>query len=307
MVSAPRPKRATSQLTPTANTKRKDVPVRVRLTENILFVGSEMYYDSFWLKMMFIAASTVMARTFRKADRQSLAYVDVGYTRLEKLAIESLAVQRGFTVTRIGSTADLLALMNRDREDYALLDVAFFCHGLPGKISLNFWSSPAIELGLGNFAAVTDKAFARNGRILSYACRTGVLSGASSFSNDAEATPELSLAQRMADHFGIDVHAFLRRTFYGSVLRDKSQSSAISSALKQLRQSNEGQVIALPPDHEGLPHAGLAESLNPFSGPRREGTNGYALWRKKGGIGLPVAADSPEGLSSAMRVFSPQG
>ena len=34
--------------------KRKQVRVRAPKTENIIFIGSEMEYDLFWLKRMFV-------------------------------------------------------------------------------------------------------------------------------------------------------------------------------------------------------------------------------------------------------------
>ena len=123
------------------------------------------------------------------------------------------------------------------------------------------------------------------------------------FKSEAEAHPENSLAQKMATYFDIEVHAFLRRSFYGDVIRTKAQSNAISSILKAARETQDGMIVDIPPEHEALPHPGLADSINPFSSPKREGTDNYALWRKGGGLSLPIAADSPAGLPKEMRVF----
>ena len=43
----------TAMTSPVENTTRKEVFIKVPKTENIIFIGSENYYDSFWLKMMF--------------------------------------------------------------------------------------------------------------------------------------------------------------------------------------------------------------------------------------------------------------
>jgi hypothetical protein len=301
---------ATSRLTPTTNKQRKQVKVRVRQAENILFIGSEMWYDSFWLKMMFIGAAFVGARGMRKADKQTLAYVDNGYTHLEKLALDELATEHGFRSLAIKSTSGVLALLNQDRLNFGLLDVMFFCHGVNSKITMNFWSRPNVELTTNNFLSVNAKAFLPHGRIFSYACRTGVFIDEESFDSESDAQPENSLAQLMANHFNIEVHAYLRRTFYGNVLRPASQSSSISSTLNAKRDTYERSIIQIPPDHEALPHRDLGNTnpsnrLNPFAGSKREGTVDYALWRKAGGITLPSAAQTPTGLPTNMRTYKP--
>lgn len=116
------------------------------------------------------------------------------------------------------------------------------------------------------------------------------------------------------------MYAFLRRTNYGAVLREQSDSAQISATLRAGRQVHgDLDVIDIPPEHEALPHPGLANSgfdigpfergpisIGPFeSGPIAEGTDNFALWRKAGGLDLPVAGDTPTGLSAPMRRFRP--
>lgn len=308
-MAPPKTKKTPANLTSVEDRKRVQAKVKIPKTENIIFIGSEQYYDSFWLKMMFIGAAYVKAKSLRKADKQTIAYVNEGYTFQEKLAIEHFRKNGKFDLVKLSTSSDLVNLLNQDRETYKLLDVAFFSHGVINQISLNYnGDGDAVDLSTANFSKVSAKAFAANGRLYSYACRTGVSveDWKRGFNNEAEAKPEHSLAQKLADHFGIEVHAFLRRTFYGDVLREKSQSEVISSTLNSERETRNGQAIAIPPDHEALHHPGLADSLNPFSGPKREGTDNYALWRKNGGLQLPTAASSPTGLPTAMRAFKPK-
>jgi hypothetical protein len=111
-----------------------------------------------------------------------------------------------------------------------------------------------------------------------YACRTGISSSADSFSSDY-AHPEKSLAQQMADKFKVELHAFLCRSNYEAVIRKKNfvggkdvASEAIASPLKSARVTREGKA-------------------------KEEGTNAYALWRKQGGIDMPVAGETPKGLT----------
>lgn len=295
--------RGKSTTTPISNKKRRPVKLATPKTESILLIGSEHYYDSFWWKMMFVgAASSKSAHgLLRSASRKTLGYVDSGYTRFEKLAIESLATNYGFSIVALNSTQSLMALMNRDRPEYRIRDLVVFSHGIPGKIDLNYWSSPKIVLGLNNITIVSDKAFSRDGRFFSYACRTGTGVGGDSFDSETEAYPQESLAQKMAVWFNIEVHAHMRRTLYRDVLRPPSSSKEIVESLNKERKSKEGSVISISPEYEGLPHDGLGGF-----GEWKEGTKDYALWRKGGGIALPVAAATPEGLPATMKVYKPR-
>ncbi len=300
---------ATSVASPIENKKRKEVRIKVPKKENILFIGSENYYNSFWLKMMFVSAAYAMAKDsqrFRKADKLTLAYVDLNYTRAEKLTLDNLQKQLGFEIKKLENSSDLIACLNNDRQNYKLQDVAFFCHGEPKRIALNYWNPREVDLNLDNVTDISKSAFLPNGRLYSFACRTGVYARGDAFDVEADAKPEKSLAQKLSDHLSIEVHAFLRRTYYGEVLREKSQSDSISSTLKAERESKEGEIIQIPPEHEALPHPDLSDSILPWKwGPRKEGTVGYALWRKGGGRMLPTAAPTPTGLTGEMRVFKP--
>lgn len=321
--ATPRKKIVQASLTPTVDKKRLKVKVKVPLTENIIFIGSEMYYDSFWLKMMFIGAAYQMAKHMRTADRIVIAYVDEGYTYLERLTIDLLSEQciaktrsKAVEVMKLDSSADITRLLNRARNDYKMLDVYFSSHGVVGAIDLSYKGKNSIKFPTHLISSVSASAFAQHGRLYSYACRTGV--GVDDlfmgFENEAAAKPESSLAQKIADHFGIEVHAFLRRSFYGNVLREDFESETIVDALVAGRKTQgETQVIPISGEHEALPHPGLANKWGripktgiptPFvGGPKSEGTDNFAIWRKRGGRELPSAADSPTGVGSDMRIF----
>ncbi len=289
--------------------------MEVILRENVIFIGSEEEYEMFWLKMMFIAAAYVEAdgrQNFRSADKKTIAYVDHGYTRAEKLTLDFLGSKRSYNIVKVASGSDIVDYLNNRpdevkkgrRERTLLQDVAFFCHGVPGTISLNYDADPDVDFTEDEVNAANQGIFVPDGRIYSYACRTGIGDNhwALDYDDDADAEPEKSLAQKMADRFQVEVHAFLRRTNYRQVLRDPADSEMIASTLKTARESAEGEIIQIPPEHEALPH----EDLSDTRGGRSEGVNDYALWRKGGGRELPMAGDTPEGLSTNMRVFTPR-
>jgi hypothetical protein len=281
------------------------------LRENVVLVGSERFYESFKLKMMFVgpAVATVnRSIDLRPAERTTVLYVADGYTRFEKLALEQLATRPDVTLVPITTAAAIVAHFNtrpRGQQDGVatktlLQDVVIFAHGFPGKFAFNLSKrfDAAIDFTEDDLEKIDAHVFVPDGCILSYACRTGCGVDAKVFPNDAAAKPEASLAQRMADHFGVDVFAYLTRTFYGDCLVAPADFDDLASALNDARDAAGGGVVDLPPDHEALPHAGLGEWRA-----RLDGTKDYALWRKRGALAMPVGHDTPKGLSQHIRRF----
>lgn len=323
-----------SSTSPRSNTNRAVVSTRVPKTENIIFIGSEYNYDSFWLKNMFIAAAYPFVKDrakFRICDKVTIAYIDYGYSNAEKLAIENLKneiLSEVKEVKAIKNHSDMINIFKNDRSAYKIQDVAIFSHGLNGKITLNYNKKPDINLLKSDITNISSNSFMLTGKLYSYACRTGMSDAFSlrltdTFRSIAEAKPDDSLAQSIADHFDIEVHAFYVRSFYGDIIRQKSKkvnnipiSQIITNSLvtkKELIPNSsiinlyDGATEALRP-FEALKHRGLAESgfniLGIKSGAVGEGTNGYSLWRKTGGRALPVGATDIDGLPRSMQVFN---
>lgn len=283
------------------------------LTENILIVGSECYYNSFALKMMFIAPAFAMVTRgleLRPADTTTVVFVDNGYTAHEKLALEYLRSAHGVKLVPVTTAAAVLHHWGtrprgaRDGRPTRTLvqDLVIFCHGFPNSLALNLSGSigAAVDLGPAELDALPADVFVAEGRIVSYACRTGVHQGGEAFANEAAAQPDLSLAQRMADHFGVPVDAFMTRTFYGDGLMAPGEFDALAQALDSQRATAAGAVVNLPPAHEALPHPGLGGMRAWW-----DGTEGYALWRKAGAVAMPKGHHTPSGLPTTRRRFNP--
>ena len=312
-----------SSTSPRSNTNRVVVSTRVPKTENIIFIGSEFEYNNFWLKNMFIAAAYPFIKNrnkFRECDKVTIAYVDYGYTRIEKLAIEGLKNEIKFTdnVTFIAlkTKSKIIELLNADRENYKIKDLAFFCHGLNGKITLNYSGRPNIDLTNSDINAISNTSFLSSARASSYACRTGMsdnltLRAQGSFDSISEADPDNSFAQLFANRHNIDFYAFHKRTLYSNILNPKGDAEKISEDLRKKRTISSSDVIPILEIYEALVHAELGENYKNMWGwvPRgavSEGTNGYSLWRKGGGLKTPVAANTPIGLPATMTKFSPK-
>lgn len=290
-------------------------------TENIIVIGSELYYNSFWLKMMFVAPSFSVALgklsppMWSSADKTTVLYIPEGYSRAELLALDYLR-DHGCTVKALNTPSDFTSVVSTREQGeyiYKIKNMMFCSHGLNSGIHLNFKGDAPIVINNSLINSLPSDAFDPSGRIYSYACRTGVSVNdfRAGFSSLEDAKPEDSLAQTMADHFNVKVHAFYMRTYFKYTLRDPSVSDTISAALRTGREGHEGEVVQIPPDHEALPHDGLADTGWDLpgtwfdKGPRAEGTNNYALWRKDGARALPIVAQSPRGLPAIMHVFEP--
>lgn len=273
-------------------------------TENIIVIGSEFEYVSsgFQLKLMFMAcgyATAVGARTppaWSVADRTSIAYVGKGYNRWELLNLDYLRDNLDIRIVRLTSVSDFINLLRergtgRNRHD--IKNLALFCHGLPNYLSLNY-AGPGDNMNVYSrqFTNLPSDLFASGGQIASYACRTAMN----------------RFGQDLADHFGIGVRAFKRRTNYGNVIRDRSTHEALAAQMKAARVGREGERIELPPDHEAYPHPGLSSGRIPLisDGGEKEGINDYALWRLGGARVLPESGSSPEGQPAGMFLLRPQ-
>ncbi len=292
--------------------------------ENIIILGSEQYYNSFWLKMMFMApvfssaAGYKLPPHWKPADKTTVLYVRHGYVKAELLALEWLHDNHNVNLKPLNSIGQLAAYLNNrtyDGEEYKIRNLVFFGHGLTDKIALNFWKSPSMDFKKKDIDAISSSAFDKNGAVYSYACRTGTSIDRKHFETPQQAEPQNSLAQYMADHFGVKTYAFMTRTLFKQCIRNPGDSNAIVTSLVEKRKTQEGQTIAISEEHEGLPHPGTGHTVSVFGAPidppgafgggEREGTSDYALWRKQGARYLPVGGETPTGLPNTMRVFHP--
>lgn len=244
-----------SSTSPRSNTNRTVVSTRVPKTENIIFIGSEFEYNNFWLKNMFIAAAYPFIKNrskFRECDKVTIAYVDYGYTRLEKLAIEGLKNEIDFTdnviFIALKTKSKVIEVLNSDRETYKIKDLAFFCHGLNGKITLNYGGRPSIDLVNSDINTIGNTNFLSSARASSYACRTGMsdnltLRTQNSFNNVSEADPDNSFAQLFSNRHNIDFYAFHKRTLYSNILNPKNDAEKISEDLRNKRKIINSDIV----------------------------------------------------------------
>ncbi len=271
-------------------------------TENIIVMGSEQLYtrNVFWLKSMFLSCGFGVAQGslwppgWQNADRTTLLYVPIGYSRWQLLTLDFLRDNLDVNIVRCLSTSTVLNyLRNRtiDGVEHKIRNLVFFSHGVVGAIDLNYLDHPKLLLRTLDFTSLPSDIFSSDGQILSYACQTA----------------QDHCAQTLADHFDVPVRAFYRKTFYGNCLRDPSDTDRITAIMREQRETRDGQKIDIPPEHEAFPHPGgfVANMMSRSS--REEGTDNYALWRKLGAIALPVTGNDPPQQPSGMAEFQLSG
>lgn len=276
---------------------------RPNKTENIIVIGSEHEYNlsGFQLKLMFmscgyaVASGTLVPSGWTAADRTTIGYVRLGYNRWELLNLDYLRDTLGIRIVSMTSVNNFITLLRERGEGnsrHEIKNLALFCHGLPNYLSLNY-SGPGnkINVYINHLIQLPDDIFAKDGKILSYACRTAMN----------------NYGQTLANHFKVQVRAFKRRTNYGSVIRKRSQHETIAKQMAKTRKSHEGKRISLPPDHEAYPHPGLSNGRIPFikDGGEAEGINDYALWRLNGARALPVSGSTPEDQPAGIFTLKP--
>jgi len=322
------------QCTPVDVPVPADKPHYEEREENIIIIGSELQYNSFWLKMMFMACGWSVAQGAlmppgysNNVDLTTILVVDYGYTELERDRIRRVATICSAVSGELALATDVIMIKSQSQLDnflttrrknnarYKIKNIVVFSHGLPGRIALNYEARPNIDIKERTINKLTYDMFAQGAHFFSYACRTGAGTADDWFADNwwkSDPQADKSLAQYIANHLQITVRAFYRRSYYGDVLRNKSQSGEISAALRAKRGDGKQAVIDLSTSHEALFHKGLAngfiEYIKDFigKGTVAEGVNNYALWRKQGALTLPTHASDPGGFPPDFATFEPK-
>ncbi len=272
--------------------------------ENIIIIGSEESYkkSAFWNHMMFMSCGFMVAfgNKWRYAKKNTIIYIDKGYSFSEKLCLDYLRDSRDTNIVAATTKSKIINYLKKrtqpDGEEYKIQDLFIFSHGLPEYISLNYLGPGSdMNLNIEDFKNLPSDIFCSDGLFYSYACRTGI-----------------KMAQPLADHFKITVKAFKRRTNYGNCIRKKSSESVIKEGLfgeKDLGDKEsyrleqllydagepKEQIVDLPPEHEALPNLKKTKRK-----PKH-----HSLWRKKGAYMYPASDKTPAEQPAGMLSFKP--
>jgi len=197
--------------------------------EKIVIVGSE---SRKW-NLTFILPGLKQARKYSRSRANgediTILLFKAGYSDRQIDRIKKYAGKKGVQVIEVNSAEDVVNYLNNktlsgpmsNRQYDPITDVSIFSHGFPSSIEFGYHQEEdgiqsKYSFGSDEVSRIDPKAFDSKCRIVSFACRTGAFNG----NDDGNVSPEKSLAQQMANNWGVLVLALQRRSDYENILPD---------------------------------------------------------------------------------------
>jgi len=265
--------------------------------EVILIVGAEQHAKTKGMKLVFPAQAVREIRENRAAWDKKIVTVLIftqGYTR-EELRVVATSVEAfhvGTNLIGVDSTEKVLNYINSSdcnnqlNRLIAIESIIIFTHGLPSKLTFNMDGKGErnSELDETHVSRLLKTSFSDTATIYSYACRTGSSTTAEKI--DASkwrdvVKPEDSLAQKLANHLGLRVFAFVVRTRYTPTWNDQGDN-AYRSKFVDLQDKSVDATLWRPQTWDDYDEA---------------------LWNPDGGKNRPIGDDSPTGPPMNMLKF----
>jgi uncharacterized Zn-binding protein involved in type VI secretion len=206
-----------------AGSKPPPEPSEPKTPELIAVAGSQ-HDEASGNKMMFIAQAVRQLAEFKRNKpnaKRTLVIFTPFYTDDMLSAARESAQEYGSGLVTVTDVGGLINYLNtgKDRNQSPIEHLALFSHGVPQSVAFGFQLSGGDSMALDvlNYERISPLAFSNSARIDSYACRTGMgnkpdyrIEEAIQFFPQANE----SLAQLLANHLGIKVGAFVRRSDY---------------------------------------------------------------------------------------------
>lgn len=191
--------------------------------EMIAVAGSQ-HDNSAGNKMMFIGQAVRQLRLFKEqypARPRTLVIFTPDYTEPMLNAARQSAELYSADFKALSSAQELIDYINSglDRSKHPIAQLDLFSHGIPLSIAFGHHldDEAGMSLNMDNLHLLAAEAFEANARLTSYACRTGMGNPQDEEIENAiqlDPQPQRSLAQKLADHLGIPVRAFMTRSDY---------------------------------------------------------------------------------------------
>ena len=276
--------------------------------EVILIVGTEQHSATYGNKMMFPAQAVREVRQNYSSDEYVtiLMFTD-GYNAEELIQAEESSKEHNGNVNfiKINSVSELITHINSGTPKITRTSpnsknhivkvkiIKIFSHGLPSifDFGLDGDSQESQRFKIEHVSQLKLTSFISNPIIYSYACRTGNTSWNETFGSEwkSEVKPKDSLAQKLANHLGAEVHAYLRRSLYTSTWDDGGDKGFIEN-YEQIDDDDASELLS-----------------NTFEEDVKFALQGHwdeALWNDKGAYAPPTVASTPIGdIPKTMYVF----
>jgi hypothetical protein len=281
--------------------------------ELTLIVGSEVFYNTYALKMMFFAPAVrdVLQAKAEDFDTFRVVYFTEGYLPAEIQAVKNALASKPVEYVPVNNVTELIEELNKIEGKPRIQRLNMYAHGFPKHIdfALKGTTWRAASFGMEHVALIDPNVFFPDAQIWSYACQTGsgvyikTLGEAAvgddfgyeyeievdgAFDNDAECKPGASLAQALANHLGREVHAWLLRTSYAGIWNDGGDATYRAG------------FVEIP--HPGL-DGGLGRELESWLPGDDGDKDDVALWNPAGAKNGVGGADSPGGLSRTPQTY----
>ena len=289
--------------------------ITVSAKELCIIVGAENHYNTYGLKMMFFAPAVRDILSGKdQYDAFRILYFPDGYNDQEIQHVINSLKEIDVTITAVNSISEMLTELNCVSPVCKIQRLNIYAHGYPLQISFNLDGSTEdiCRFSMEHVEKIDNAIFRPGAELWSYACRTGNavpddyaadwvdriryfewdFEYDEGFKSDADAKREQSLAQALANHSNITVHAWLTRTLYERIWNDQGN------------QQYRNGFVEIP--HPGADGGWSREmkSLIPFM--NEEDKDDLILWNQQGAKNGITGARSPKGLSNTPFTFVKQ-
>lgn len=174
--------------------------------------------------MMFIGQAVRELAEFlrsKPALTRTLVVFTPSYSEQMLSAARDSAEGYGATIVEITTAQELIDYLNngKNRQQSPIERLSLFSHGVPQQIAFGYELPERSRMALDvlNYTLISPRAFSRTAQLDSFACRTGMGNRPDHPIEEAiQFFPQTheSLAQLLANHLRIKVHAFIRRSDY---------------------------------------------------------------------------------------------
>ncbi|WMJ01470.1 PAAR domain-containing protein [Pseudomonas chlororaphis subsp. aurantiaca] len=194
------------------------------LTLELIAVAGSQHDKSAGNQMMFIGQAVRELAEFKRSKpalTRTLMVFTPSYSETMLSAARESADAYGAGFIGVANVQELIDYLNqgKDRKQSPIEHLSLFSHGVPHRIAFGYQLAGDFHMSLDvlSYDKISPSAFASSAQIDSYACRTG-MGNRSDFpvEDGIQFFPQTneSLAQLLANHLRIKVHAFVRRSDY---------------------------------------------------------------------------------------------
>jgi RHS repeat-associated protein len=249
--------------------------------EKIVVVGSEGHETEWKLKFALPGMNAVRELKKIAGDEQTtLLLFKAGYSDGQIKRIQKYVNKKGVKIQVLTHSDDLVNYINNKsitdkasgRTEDPITHLQIYAHGTitgPGNGAISFGYHQEVariesdyRFDKDDVAKVKPSSFSPNAFIISYACRTGA--GKDVGDRGFDTDPENSLAQNMADVWGVTIYALQRRSDYQSIIIPDKKLSRLENYFDSTFDNDGGSWdtdAAL--NRVGEPKAGTTPAASP--------------------------------------------